>query len=617
MRNIAALLALVFTLGALGQSKPVSVKGQLDAAYQLPKQEIQVPNRQYTNLGGLGGLIETGNKNLLANPSFEHSTVSSSWTVVTGTTAAETTIIQDGLRSISLTRPTSGPTALSQSVNTSFISGQQGFMSCRVRTNQPSMRICPVVDGVTQTSICSTIAPSSSYFNYRTAFLFGASTSGLIVESTANGTGITYVDDCTLQLAQPSDFIDVAQIGPWISWTPTGSWVSNTTYIGRYRIVGNNVEFAVELNLVGAPTSAALTINLPSGFAINTSQLTSAGLEQNLGDGTALDAGINGYSLAVKYSSTTAVRVLYLDDAAAAVSNVPSVTQAAPFAFGNTDALYLRFTTPIQGLSNKVSTYSQACTTDVQCENRFNVRLVGSTCAVVAGSDSPSGWVASTSKIGSGQCRITYSGLGLTQTPVVNNSVVFTGGYDVGSLLNPSTTSVDVVSADGGVLADPSEYHVTLTKTGADFRARNIITGTFQDVVVAPNTGSLKTCLYSFGGASSTLTSPTECTSGACVEIYDSCNAATPPTRSGSAGVYNDLTFAAGTWRASSFVDCKCVAYDTTSTDIRQCTPYFVTGDQTIASNPSGGYVGNFYIDNTLGTNIDGYMSVECKGLAP
>lgn len=63
-----------------------------------------------------------------------------------------------------------------------------------------------------------------------------------------------------------------AVVGAPITWTPTGSWTTNTTYTGDYTRVGNVGNFHIRIALAGAPNAANLTaINMPSGLTIDTS----------------------------------------------------------------------------------------------------------------------------------------------------------------------------------------------------------------------------------------------------------------------------------------------------------------------------------------------------------
>lgn len=134
----------------------------------------------------------------------------------------------------------------------------------------------------------------------------------------------------------------------WTNYTPTGSWVSNATYIGKYRIVGDTLECQIQINCTGAPTSAALTINLPSGKTIDTTKLTSTDVNLILGELACLDAGIGHFSGQVVYSSTTAVNCYaFIVPGILNPVGASQLTELYPFSFGSGDKVYAKFSVPI------------------------------------------------------------------------------------------------------------------------------------------------------------------------------------------------------------------------------------------------------------------------------
>lgn len=160
-------------------------------------------------------------------------------------------------------------------------------------------------------------------------------------------------------------------------------------------------------------------------------------------------------------------------------------------------------------------------------------------------------------------------------------------------------------------LLEAQHDHVRVTSNGT-----NWITGGSTGMST-PGISKPKTCYYAFGGASATLASPTVCSTGTCVEVFDSCKAISPPSRS-SAGVYADLTIANGTFAANSFIDCKCKSWATAASSQRDCDGMFETGDNTWATNSSGGYVlGSIGTHGSTGTYADTYVSFVCEGSAP
>ncbi|MGZ3794776.1 MAG: hypothetical protein ACXVB1_00320, partial [Pseudobdellovibrionaceae bacterium] len=139
----------------------------------------------------------------------------------------------------------------------------------------------------------------------------------------------------------------------WVSYTPTGSWVSNTTYVGAWRKVGDSMFVQGKIALTGAPTSATLTINLPSGYTIDTSKLAEGSTaNRTLPNSTAwiVSAGL-AYTGNVSYSSTTAVQITTLLGSTSA-NNTGTVTQAIPGTFTNGDLIDFSFQVPIVGWSS-------------------------------------------------------------------------------------------------------------------------------------------------------------------------------------------------------------------------------------------------------------------------
>jgi len=161
----------------------------------------------------------------------------------------------------------------------------------------------------------------------------------------------------------PSQYVYGTPITDWVSYTPTGSWSTNTTYTGRKRRVGDVGEYDIAISLSGAPTAATLTINMPSGETIDTTKIsdTTSGLK-HLGTGWILDSGTINYGLAqVSYSSSTAVLVRYTNASATGTgTNLLTVSNTAPMTFASGDKITLRYSAPIAGWSSSVQTSDQA-----------------------------------------------------------------------------------------------------------------------------------------------------------------------------------------------------------------------------------------------------------------
>lgn len=133
----------------------------------------------------------------------------------------------------------------------------------------------------------------------------------------------------------------------WQSFTPTGSWSTNTTYTGLWKRVGDTVHIISRATTSGAPTAATLTFNIVSGLTIDTTKITqTAAAREPLGIGQVDDTGTSVYPLIVAYNSSTSVQPLIWNSAGTiAVDTVINAT--APVTFGAGDSVMVKYSVPI------------------------------------------------------------------------------------------------------------------------------------------------------------------------------------------------------------------------------------------------------------------------------
>jgi len=143
----------------------------------------------------------------------------------------------------------------------------------------------------------------------------------------------------------------------WKSFTPTGSWVSgNEVYTGKHRRVGDMLHVQVKIALTGAPTSTALSVNLPNNFIIDTDKLVeSTPTGDILGDAWISDAGTQEYKGAVLHNTTSSVVVQSLPANDIYLYSDP-ITNSAPITFASGDYITAKFKVPIQGWSSNAQT---------------------------------------------------------------------------------------------------------------------------------------------------------------------------------------------------------------------------------------------------------------------
>jgi len=146
----------------------------------------------------------------------------------------------------------------------------------------------------------------------------------------------------------------------WESFTPTGSWTTNTTYSGKKRQVGTDMEYDIYVALSGAPDATQLTINLPD--TIDTSKLALYDVVNYanipFSGGVVLDSGVGAtHQAQVAFASTTSVRPVFGTSSGAigTGASTGAVGHTTPITFANGDYVHVTFKVPIVGLTNNVS----------------------------------------------------------------------------------------------------------------------------------------------------------------------------------------------------------------------------------------------------------------------
>lgn len=133
----------------------------------------------------------------------------------------------------------------------------------------------------------------------------------------------------------------------WATFTPTGSWVSNVSYTGKYKLVGDTMFLRAAVTCSGAPNATTLSIDLPAGFTIDTAKLSLGASEDNiLGTCYTLNQSIAAVGGVVRYSSTTAVSPMY-NVPAGVQTNLALITNSAPFSFSTGDSVNIDIMIPV------------------------------------------------------------------------------------------------------------------------------------------------------------------------------------------------------------------------------------------------------------------------------
>jgi len=145
----------------------------------------------------------------------------------------------------------------------------------------------------------------------------------------------------------PQSVVKGPIVTDWVSFTPTGGFSTNSTYTGKYRRVGDNLEVSAKIAFSGAPNSTDCTFNLPSGLSIDSNKVLSTTPQSaNFGTGNIFDtsAGFN-YVAQVTYHSSTAIRLR-------GGNGSSNVSDTSPITFANGDTIEVIFRVPISGWSS-------------------------------------------------------------------------------------------------------------------------------------------------------------------------------------------------------------------------------------------------------------------------
>lgn len=158
--------------------------------------------------------------------------------------------------------------------------------------------------------------------------------------------------------------IDNVSVGPreaafgsattdWKSYTPTGSWTTNTTYSGQYRRVGDNLEVLVQVDTSGAPNSTSLSIDLPNSLSIDSNKLTNTTAGNDSLGNVWIYSNTTAYHGTTLYNDSTSVLVqVSAANATYTYWNGGAVTPTVPNTFGSGNFVIARFSVPIQGWSS-------------------------------------------------------------------------------------------------------------------------------------------------------------------------------------------------------------------------------------------------------------------------
>lgn len=604
MKTIALIIALCFMANSIAGLPPTTLRGQNQSS--VTTFNFQVPNNQATKTT-TGTLNETGNTNILSNPSGEGSSTSP-WNLTNGSLAIETSVVVHGAQSLKATLSAQQLELFNSSTlyAAQFADGVNGALSIRVKTSLSTIFVCPSQNSTTNYNLCLPVDSSNKWLSYKVPFVFGSGNQGLVLVSGSissgvftpgNVTGDVYVDDAFVGTDEGS----VASIiTPWTAYTPTFTGFGTVTcsLCMEWRQVGSGIELRGKF-VSGVSTATEGRMTLPNSYTSSSPSIQIVGT--------------------AAYSIATATPVFMLSENA--VGYLTFGTQTAGAAgltkqngssvASSTNTLSIIASIPVRELSGSTQVFASQCGAGCADLLRADVSAAG----VVSNEDiefiNGNAVVSDTSLF-----TFTFTGGIFTVAPkcwAEANLTALAYGTQRDSV-SSSAVAIRTYNDAGAKAAQP--FTIWCTKSGADYQSSRTIVGSFKEVPKVVGVNSPKICLASFGGAAATLASPTACSSGTCVETFDSCGTFSPPAFS-SSGEYINYTFASGTFANSSYVQCTCQAYDTASSAPSDCHTLFYTGDNTWLTNASGGLTNNTFTTSNTGAASNKYVQVQCIGSAP
>jgi hypothetical protein len=230
------LIFLLLTTLTFAANEPVYIKGQAETT-ALKLRDLQAPNEQITKLGTENFLVETGNQNLLENPSFEHPTVGFGWTdASTNTKSAETSVVIHGKKSLKIVLSANDVnlTQTSTLYASQFGGTTQGVASIRIKTDV-LVKICTVEAGVTSPTNCLNSSLDNQWHVYKIPFVLGATSNGINI-FVDSGTGTVYLDDAFVGAMEVTAVTDASRIAGEAVFPPTSSclWSRSSPTIGAF-----------------------------------------------------------------------------------------------------------------------------------------------------------------------------------------------------------------------------------------------------------------------------------------------------------------------------------------------------------------------------------------------
>lgn len=482
MKNLLIIFALTFSYYSFGQAPKVQGQASSSGVYSP---NILVPNHSATKINGTTTLIETGNSNLLKNPSFEATIAGSDWNVEwkSGSSfcslgGASSSYPQYGKQNLLAVCDGVGVVEVCQQVPTSsasmsasmYVQADQSLGKTELVTYSNAVQNFEVVSYPDDNSLFKKLITSD--------FLSGSSTTKICLRVTREAgmaTSYIYADNAFLGLSN-TVISNIKNESGWTTFTPTGSWTTNTNYFGKYRINGENLDIHYYLTFSGVPAPAVnLRLGMPSGFVMDESKMAGSWRYPSTGGEVGISSG-TAYSVQANRATNTEWEILFQNSNNGSQGVVMPTT---PIAINAGSTISILVSVPVTGLRSTVDMTSHASNPyDLKRGETFSFTVDGTLSPSTVSQTLPYITNAFCNRVVNGKWACPISWLKSRPNCVGSKDTATNQGTPVDYSLTESTNSSLVfVTHRAGTGDVNAKFTVTCTKTGEDlFDARAIAT---------------------------------------------------------------------------------------------------------------------------------------------
>jgi len=476
----------LYKLDSSGQETNVSsvaIGGQQQSTAEFTSQRF--PNQQAVRSNPNEVFVDTDNGNLLLNGEFDAELSGlKAYRVVT---ASQTNnVFQD------------------TTLYASQVGGLQGLAFAWIRNTTAGSRVCPRVNGARQNNLCVNLATDDRWTAYEIPFVLGTASSGIEID-TPSSTGTLIADKAYVGLIKPGMITETGAVGPWFNYGPITITATTTNPTKattrqqdsvRCRVSGSDYECQYKLAQAsgagGANGSGGYIFSLPAGITFDSSvplysnQAFTGVLTAAQAADQTLNSAVVGYantSTDLVASSLGLGKVVATSASTFQVYVLNNLTDLRLASSGSyplaSNNLAYDFTLKFRGagLNSRVSLYSQQCRKPSDCENVFSAKV--SAAGVV--SDENLDWISGNCT-GSSPYTCTFNSSIFTVAPNCTITNVTDGGgyFSAGSPSSSAFTYRSILTTSGATTS--IGFNVTCVKQGADYKERNMITGSFEGI---------------------------------------------------------------------------------------------------------------------------------------